>query len=159
MASTELTSSSCAEIVVPLDLRRVSHGISVLPKVRQAACLVWWGKGDLSRSNRGESGIISIWFGIHWTISHSFGDISVIWDLWGCSWGLSGVPSSKSRPLTCLIGNVELLCMQCIGIRPRLSPTGKSHDFSRISVLTCGIFLSYGGDRHSKHVFVQRRQD
>ena len=30
MASMELSSSSCAEIGVPLDLRRVSQGISVV---------------------------------------------------------------------------------------------------------------------------------
>ena len=130
-----------------------------LPKVRQAPCPARWWKGDLSRSNRGDRGIISSWFGIHRTISHSFGDISVISDLWGCSWGLSGVPSSKSRPLTCLIGNLELLCSQCSGIRPRLSPTGKSHGFSRIAIVTWGIFSIYGGDGLSKHVFTQRRQE
>ena len=37
--------------------------------------------GDCTRSNTGESGVISNWFGLHWTISHSFGDISVILDL------------------------------------------------------------------------------
>ena len=47
-------------------------------KVRQAACLAWWGTWDCTRSNTGESGIICIWFGLHPTISHSFGDISVI---------------------------------------------------------------------------------
>ena len=30
--------------------------------------------------------------------------------LWQCSWGLFGVPSSKSRLLTCLMDNMELLC-------------------------------------------------
>ena len=107
-----------------------------LPKVRQATCLVWWGMGDFSRSNTVESRIISIWFGIHRTISHSFGDISVIWDLWVCSWELSGVPSRKSRLLTCLIGNLELLCMQFRGIQPHLSPTGKSQGFPRVAVGT-----------------------
>ena len=117
MASMELSSSSSAEIGVPLDLRRVSQ-------VRQATCLVWWVTGDCPISNRGESGIILSWFGIHRTISHSFGDISVILDLWGCSWGLSAVPSSKSRLLTCLTGNLELLCMQFRGFRSPVSLWG-----------------------------------
>ena len=92
---------------------------------------------------------------IHRTISHSFGDISVIPDLDGWSWRLSGVPSSKSRLLTCLIGNTELLCMPFNGIGPGLSPSGKSHGFSRVEVGTWGIFSIYGGDGHSKLVFVQ----
>ena len=44
--------------------------------------------GAWTISNTGDSGVISNWFGLHWTISDSFGDISVILDLWGCSWGL-----------------------------------------------------------------------
>ena len=47
--------------------------------------------------------------------------------------GLSGVPSSTLRPLTCLIGNTELLCMQCRGIGPHLSASGKSDCFSRVA--------------------------
>ena len=42
------------------------------------------------------------------------------------------VPSSKSRRLTCLIGNKELLCMQCRGIGPHLSVSGKSHVFPEL---------------------------
>ena len=45
-------------------------------------------------------------------ISHSCGDISVLRDLLGISGGISVLPSSKSRLLTCLIGNKELLCTQ-----------------------------------------------
>ena len=96
-----------------------------LPNVRQATCLVWWGMGDCYRSNIGESSVISSWFGIHWTMSHSFVEISVILDLWWCSWGLSAVPSCKSRLLTCLIANLELLYTQFRGIGPRLSPRGE----------------------------------
>ena len=88
--------------------------------------------GDCTRSNTGESGVISNWFGLHQTISHSFGDISVILDLWGCFWGLSGVLSSKSRILWCCIGNMELLSMQCSWIFPHFSLMGKSHGFSRL---------------------------
>ena len=47
--------------------------------------------------------------------------------------GLSVLPSSKSRLLTCLIGNKELLCTQCRGIRPHLSGSGKSDGFSRVA--------------------------
>ena len=36
---------------------------------------------------------------------------------------------------------------------------GKSHGFARVAAGTSGIFSSYGGDGHSKLVFVQRRQD
>ena len=73
--------------------------------------------------------------------------------------GLSGVPSSKSRLLMCLMGNTELLCTQCHGIWPHLASRGKSHGFSRVAAGTLVTFLSYGGDGHSKLVFVQRRQD
>ena len=76
-----------------------------------------------------------------------------------CSWRLSGVPSSKSRLFTCLMGNTELLCMQCRGIGPHLGARGKSHGFSRVAVGTCGIFSSYGGDGSSKLMFVQPRQN
>ena len=74
-------------------------------------------------------------------------------------WGLSGVPSSKSRVLTWLIGNTELLCTQCRRIDTHLSGRGKSHGFSRVPVGTWGIFSSYGGDFHSKFVFIQLLKD
>ena len=73
--------------------------------------------------------------------------------------GISGVPSSKSKLLTCLMGNMEFLCMQCRGIVPHLIARRKSHGFSRVAAGTCGILSRYGGDGHSKFVFVQRRQD
>ena len=50
--------------------------------------------------------------------------------------------SSKSRFLTCLIGNKEVLRMQCWGIRPHLSARGKSHGFSRGAAGTWGTFSS-----------------
>ena len=53
------------------------------------------------------------------------------------------------------MGNMELLCMQCMRIGTHLTVSGKSHGFSRIEAGTLGIFSSYGGDRHSKLVFVQ----
>ena len=78
----------------------------------------------------------------------SYGDINVLLDLGACSWGLSGVPLSKSRLLTCLIGNTELLCMQCRGIGPDLSASGKSHGFSRFAAGTWCMLSSYGGGRN-----------
>ena len=50
---------------------------------------------------------------------------------------------------------IALLAMQ--GNQASSLPRGKSHGFSRIAVVTCGIFLSYRGDGNSKLVFVQRR--
>ena len=61
--------------------------------------------------------------------------------------------------LTCLIGNMELLSMQCSGTRPQLAERGKSHCFSRVVVGTWGVFLSYSVDDPSKLVFVERHQD
>ena len=49
--------------------------------------------------------------------------------------------------------------MQCRGIGPHLLARGKSHGFSRVAAGSWCTFLSYGGDDHSKLVFVQQRQD
>ena len=54
----------------------------------------------------------------------------------------------------CLIGNSQLLYMQCSGIGPHLVATGKSHGFSRVAAGTWGILSSYDGDAHSKLEFV-----
>ena len=72
---------------------------------------------------------------------------------------LSDVPSSKSMFLPYLMGNAELLCSQCRGIRPHLGARGKSLGFSRVAVGTWCIFSSYGWDAPSKLVFVQPCQD
>ena len=58
----------------------------------------------------------------------------------------------------CLIGNMELLCMQCRGIWPHLAARGKSHGFSLVSAENWGIFTSPHGDYPSKLVFVQQCQ-
>ena len=71
----------------------------------------------------------------------------------------SGVPSRKSRLLSCLMWNMEFLCTQCRGIRPHLMATGKSHGFSRVQAETWGIYSSYDRDGPSKLVFIQRHQD
>ena len=54
----------------------------------------------------------------------------------------------------CLIGNKQLLCMQCRGIGPHLVARGKCHGFSRVAAGTWVIFSSYDGDEHSKREFV-----
>ena len=54
----------------------------------------------------------------------------------------------------CLIGKMQLLCMQCRGIGPHLVARGKSHGFSRVAAGTWGIFSSYDGDALSKLEFV-----
>ena len=59
----------------------------------------------------------------------------------------------------CLIGNTELLCMQCRGIGPHLLASGTSHGFSQVVSGTWGTFWSYRGEGHSKLVFLQQLQD
>ena len=54
----------------------------------------------------------------------------------------------------CLIGKMQLLCMQCREIGPHLVARGKSHEFSRVAAGTWGIISSYDGDAHSKREFV-----
>ena len=54
----------------------------------------------------------------------------------------------------CLIGQTQLLCMQCRGIRHHLAARGKAHGFSRAASGTWGIFSSYENDAHSKREFV-----
>ena len=71
----------------------------------------------------------------------------------------SGVPSRKSRLLTCLIEKTGLLCMQCRGIEPPFPARGMSHTISRVAAGTWGIFASYSRDGHSKLHFVQQSQD
>ena len=112
------------------------------PKGSQATCSVWCGPWNGYGANAREIGLISIWFRIHRAILRSLGDISVLLVLWQCCWGLSGVQSSKSRLLTCLIGKTQLLCMQCRAIGPHHSARGKSHGISRVAAETWGIFSS-----------------
>ena len=45
-----------------------------------------------------------------------------------------------------------------MGIVTHLSARGKSNGFSLVMVGTWGVFSSYSGDGHSKHIFVQRSQ-
>ena len=134
---------------------RVSLGF---PKGCQTTCFIWCGMGYVYGANAGEMHFILNWFGVHQSILHSWGDISVL-VLWQCSWGFSGVPSRKSRFHTCWIGNTKFLCTQCRGIGPHLAARGKSHEFSLLAAGTWDIFSTYGGDGHFKLGFVQRRQD
>ena len=82
-------------------------------KGSQATCSVWCGLRDIYRDNARDIDLISICFGVHRAILHAWGDISVLLVLWQCSWGFSGVQSSRSRLLTCLIRKTEMLCTQC----------------------------------------------
>ena len=54
----------------------------------------------------------------------------------------------------CLIGKMQMLCMQCSVIGPHLVSRGKSHGFSRVAAGTWGIFSSYDRDAHSKREIV-----
>ena len=96
---------------------------------------------------------------VHGALSCCYSDLRIPLALKQCSWGFSGVPSRKSRLLSCVMCNTALLCTQCRGIGPHLAARGKSHGFSRVAAGTWGIFSSYDGDGPSTHVFVQRRQD
>ena len=89
-------------------------------KGSQATCSVWCGLRDGYGANEREIGLISIWFGAHWSILRSWGDIRVLLVLWQCWWGPSRVQWSKSRLHMCLIEIAQLLCMQCRGIGPHL---------------------------------------
>ena len=73
--------------------------------------------------------------------------------------GYSLVPSGKSRFLTCLIVNTELLSTQCRGNGPQLAARGKSHEFSGVAAGPWAIFSSYVRDGHLKLGFVLRSQD
>ena len=130
-----------------------------VPKGSQPTCSVWCGSWGGYGANAREIGLISIWFWVHWAILHSCGDISVLLVLWQCCWGLSGVHSSKSRLLTCLIGKTQLLWTKCRVVVPHLAVRGKSHGFSRVAAGTWGIFSNYGRDVHSKLKFVQWSHD
>ena len=125
----------------------------------QAICCIWCGMRDRYGFNEGEMSFILSWFGVHQSILHSWGDIGVLLLLWQCSWGFSSVPSGKSRFLTPLIGNTELLSTKGSEIGPHVAARRKSHEFSRVAAGTWCIFSSYGGDGHLKLGFVQWRQD
>ena len=114
---------------------------------------------DGYRANAGEMCFILSWFRVHQAILHSWGDISVLLFLRQCCWGLALVPLGKSRFLTCLIGNMEILSTQCRGIGPPLAGRWKAHEFSRVAAGTWGIFSSYGVDGYLKLGFVQRSQE
>ena len=78
-------------------------------------------------------------------ISRSCGNTSVLLDLRQYFWALSGVPSRKSRLLKCLIGNMELLCMQCRGIGPNLAVRGTSQCFSLVAAGTLVYYRDPAG--------------
>ena len=61
--------------------------------------------------------------------------------------------------LSCLTGNMELLCTECRGFGPHLPSKGVSRVISRVKAETWGIFSSYSGDGHSNLHFVMYSQD
>ena len=148
MGCMELSSYSCADIGVPTNWRRVSQGILIVDERKWSHLSCMMGTRELFWSQCRGIGLNLELFGLPRNISHSCGDISVLLVLWGISGGLSVLLSSKSRLLTCLIGNKELICTQCRGIRPHLSASGKSDCVSRVAVGSWGMLSSYGGGSH-----------
>ena len=71
MGCIELSSSSCAEIGVPIDLRRVSQGMSGVAQRKASHLSCVMGKGDCSEANAGKSVFISSPLGVHRAILHS----------------------------------------------------------------------------------------
>ena len=101
---------------MPLVLYDVEHGIAMEPmKGKWASSHVNFGYTELFCIPEVTSGFFS-------SCDSVLGD--------------SGVPSSKSRLLTCLIGNTGLLCTQCRGIEPHLSARAMSHVISRVAAGT-----------------------
>ena len=78
---------------------------------------------------------------VHGALSCCYSDLRIPLALKQCSWGFSGVPSRKSRLLSCVMCNTALLCTQCRGIGPHLAARGKSLGFSRVAAGTCGYIL------------------
>ena len=159
MGFPDLSSCCFTEINVPIDLRWMSQGNSrLLLRMWSHLLYVMWNARWLWIQWRGNVLLLELIWGTP-IFLHSWGDICVLLLLWQCSWGFSSVPSGKSRFLTSLIGNTELLSKKCRGIGPHLAARGKSHEFSRVAAHTWCIFSSYGGDDHLKFGFLQRSQD
>ena len=59
MGCMELSSSSCAEIGVPIDLRRVSQLITVVSKRKSSHLSCMMGNRECSGANEGKLGLIS----------------------------------------------------------------------------------------------------
>ena len=144
MGCMELSSSSCAEIGVPIDLRQLSRGISGDAQRKPSQLSYMMGNGALLLIQcRG----IGHHFKLIWDTPNYFTIFrlhqcpsSLVRDIWGTL--CSSVKQIKA--VTCLTGNMELLCTQCRGITPHLSGRGKIHGFSRVALGTWGIFSSYG---------------
>ena len=75
-----------------------------VPKGSQATCSVWCGSRGGYGANAREIGLNSMWFWVHRAILHSWGDISVLFVLWQCCWGLSGFQSSNRSSLRVWLG-------------------------------------------------------
>ena len=144
----ELSSNTCAEICVPINWRRVTQGISVVAYRKSSYLSCIMGNRELFWSQC--RGIV---LNLELILATPRYFTFLQWHQ--CSsrlvrdfWGLSVLPTSKSRLLTCFIGNKELLCTQCMVIRPHLSASRNSDFFSRVAAGSWGMFSSYGGSRH-----------
>ena len=93
----------------------VSGNLCIVSKGYQATFCIWCGMWDGYGFNELEMFFILSWFGLHQSILHSWGDISLLL-LWQGSSGFSSDPSVKSRFITSFIGNTELLNKKCRGI-------------------------------------------
>ena len=148
MVFIELSSSFCAEIGVPIDLRQVSQGISGVAQRKPSQLFCMMGKGALLRSQcRG--------IGHHFNLILNTPSYFTFLRSHQCpsrlvrnSWGTLCGSVKQIKVLTCLIGKKALLCTQCRGTGPHLSARRKFHGFSRVAVGSWGIFSSYGRGSH-----------
>ena len=160
MVCPDLSSCCFTEIDVPIYLRWVSQASLDCCKGCQATCCIWCGMRDGYVFNEGEMCLIFCLIGVHQSILHSWGDISVLLVSWQCSWGFSSVPSGKSRFLTYVFD---------------LEHGTPQHEMQGNRASSCSerevswVFSSFGrhlvfilelrGDGHLKFWFIQRRQD
>ena len=144
----ELSSSSCAEISVPIDLRRVSQGISGVSQRKPSQLCCMMGNGPLFRSQcRGNGHYFKLilatpnyftFLSLHQCPSRLVRDF--------CGTLCSSIKQIKSPYL--FVCEKALLCTQCRGIGTHLSAKGKFHGFSRVAAGTWGTFPSYGRGSH-----------
>ena len=98
----------------PFHLRKQTQDPSHIPIAERSLLLrCLWKVGVPLQSKPGNQLSARNDFGCTEISSSCCAEIGVSLDLIRASQGISGVPSSKSRVLTCWIRNTELLCMQC----------------------------------------------
>ena len=144
----ELSSSSCAEISVPIDLRRVSQGISGVSQRKPSQLCCMMGNGAMLWSQwRGIGRHLKlIWATPSYLTFLRWHQCSsrLVRDIWGTL--CSSIKQIKSPYL--FVCEKALLCTQCRGIGTHLSAKGKFHGFSRVAAGTWGTFSSYSRGSH-----------